>query len=143
MRGFTLSEMMMVIGITALLVTMSLPLYNYFQTLNVDLSVKQELVEDLRLVETEAQQSLNDDSFGIYLTSATNYTIYQGATYLSRDQSKDITRILPTNTTVSGFTEIHFQKKTGLPTAPATITITNTTNTIQKNISINSQGLIQ
>lgn len=141
--GFTLMEIMVVIGITALLIVVSFPLYTYFQTFNVALAERQELIEDLRLVEAQAQQGLNDSAFGISVTSASSYTLYQGATYQTRNQSKDIVRSLPTNITVSGISEINFQKKTGLPSTTGTFTITHTANNAQKIITINSQGLIQ
>ena len=141
MRAFTLIETLIVITIIAVLAGASVPFYSYFQNFSVIESVKQEVLENMRLAQSKAKAGVNDSAFGLYFSGG-QYVIYQGDTYAGRDQSQDFVNELPANVVFSGLAEITFSKNIGQPSNNGTIILTNTSTNIQKQIIVNSQGLI-
>ncbi len=140
-QGFTLIELIVVISIITILSAVTVPLYSYFQTFTVLGSAKHEVLQNIRLTQVKAQSGENNSAFGVYFDT-NQYTLYQGDTYLTRNQSQDIIYGLSDNIGFSGFTEVNFSIKTGLPSATGTLTLTNTINNATETIIFNSMGLV-
>jgi len=127
--------------IIVVLIISAVPLYSYFQIVNVASAVQTEIVQNLRLAQNQAQAGLNNSAFGIYFNT-NQYTLFQGSSYAQRDLQQDILFNLPSDFTLSGLNEATFAIKTGLPSTTGTITLTNNADSSTKNIIINSIGLI-
>jgi len=82
MRGFTLIEILIVIGISAILVSLSGSVYiSLSQRSDVDREA-QELESVLSLARSKTLASHNEQSFGVHINSATNeYFLFEGASY--------------------------------------------------------------
>ncbi|MFH1142363.1 MAG: hypothetical protein V1695_01475 [Candidatus Uhrbacteria bacterium] len=139
--GFTFAEALMVIAIILVIFSVTVPLYSQWQTMNVNEAHKYELVQDVRLVQGKAIAGLNNSNHGIYLLTS-QYTLYQGDNYTTRDQSQDIVRNMSEKILLSGITEINFEKKTGEPSQTGTITLTNTADNSTEVIDIKVSGTI-
>lgn len=139
--GFTLMEIMIVLAIMLILAAASAPFYSFFQSFGALNSSKQEVLENIRLTRSKALAGENNSSFGVYFSS-NKYTIYQGDSYVARDQSQDFINELPAGISFSGLSEIRFTLKTGLPSIAGTLTMTNASDNSTSSISVNSAGLI-
>lgn len=140
-EGFTLIELMVVMTIIVVLIISAVPLYSYFQIINVSSAVQSEIVQNLRLAQNQAKAGLNNKAFGIYFDT-NQYTLFQGSSYSQRDLPQDIIFNMPGDFTLSGLNETVFAIKTGLPSNTGTIILTNNADSSTKNIIINSIGLI-
>ncbi len=140
MKGFTLFEIILTIGIFAILVAVTAPLaFRFLGTQNIDDATKT-TVASLRQARTQALFQKNDASFGINFSSS-SYTLFQGSSYATRTATQDIVTTFPVGITISGLTEVVFEKRTGTPSSIGTLLIQSGGSS--RSITINSQGLIQ
>ena len=138
-RGVSLLELMIVIGISALLVAVSLPLaINFYKTRQLDVH-HQGIVQALRRAQSKATAIEDDSSFGVYLTSE-QYVLFKGNSYDSRDFAYDEDFNLPDNLVITGLSEIVFSKLEGIPSDTGTINLT--IDGQSETISINEVGRI-
>ncbi len=143
-KGFTLVEMLLSVGIIAMLAGLSLPLLASYQNRNdLDLTT-QSLIQALRRAQTYAQSGKDDSQWGIEIQS-TAITLFKGAVFASRDTAYDETQAISPGTNVSGLTEVLFAKFTGAitttPIAGDTITLTNVNNDT-RTVTINAKGMV-
>lgn len=139
-RGFTLVELLLSVGIIALLAGLSAPVYVSFQTRN-DLEVtSQSIVEMLRRAQTYARGVNGDSQWGVAIQSSTAI-LFKGATYATRDATYDETQTISPSTAVSGLSEIVFSKLDATPSTTGTITLTANTNDT-RTITINGKGMV-
>ena len=139
-RGFTLVEITIVVALTSLLLVVIIPLaLQFFKTQNVT-DTTSTLVSSLREAHTKALFQKNDSSFGIKFLAG-SYVIFQGSSYASRTQGEDTVVAIPTNTTVSGISEIVFAKRTGISNTTGVILVQSGSKSLS--ISITTQGIIE
>ncbi|MFA6594385.1 MAG: prepilin-type N-terminal cleavage/methylation domain-containing protein [Candidatus Buchananbacteria bacterium] len=140
--GFTLVELLLSLSLIAVVSVMSIPIYQSFQTKN-DLAVATNgLVQSLRRAQILSQSMVGDSGWGVFVTSG-SAVLFRGSSYGSRNALYDESSTMPTTITVSGLSQIVFDKFTGEPVATATgniflVSINKETSTI----GINSQGMI-
>ncbi len=132
--GFTLLELLLVIGILALLIITSLPLVINFYKIRALGVHENGIVQTLRRAQLKAMSVEDDSSFGVYLTSE-KYVLFKGNFYGIRDTAYDEIFDLPNNLSVIGPSEIVFSKLRGTPSDTGTIilTIDNRSETININ----------
>jgi Tfp pilus assembly protein FimT len=137
--GFSLVEILVIISIIAIFATISTTVYTSLRSKNSLEIATNDIVGAMRLAKTYSEQVNSDSKWGVYITSE-ELTIFSGTSYASRDTNKDKLLKLPGSVSVSGMTEVVFEKSSG---------ITNTTGNISvngidgvKNISINEKGTI-
>jgi prepilin-type N-terminal cleavage/methylation domain-containing protein len=140
-KGFTLIELIVVVGIVVILIGASLFSYNSFFTIDVLRSVKLEVMDNLRLAESEAVGGKNDSAFGVYFET-NRYTLYQGNFYSERVASQDVVFDLSSGVHLSNLSEINFAQKTGLPSAAGSLILTDASGDRTETIFINQAGLI-
>lgn len=136
-NGFTLIELMLVIGLIAILSGLSVSVFSASQTKN-DLNIAvSTFVNSARNAQIKARLSIQDDSWGVKKEQS-QIIVFKGNNFNTRDQSYDqITNISP-NINYSGFNEFSFSKVTGLPLAAGSITLSNAPGqTLTVNISSN------
>lgn len=140
-RGFTLVEVLLSVVIIGVLTGLSLPVYASFQTKN-DLDVHAQTVAELiRRANTYASAIKGDSAWGVRMTS-TSATLFEGATYATRDTAQDETVTLPGAITATGLTDIIFAKHTGATTNTGTVTLTAASTNDAKVITINAKGMV-
>jgi len=140
MKGFTLLEIIIVLGIVTILAVVTLPLgVNFLKQQNLS-STTSTVIATLRQAHTQAMFQKNDSSFGVkFLPSS--YILFQGTTYNTREAEEDILTSIPSGISVSGIEEIVFDKRTGEPNTTGTILIMN--NTDNHSVFINEEGIIE
>ena len=146
LKGFTVVELLIVMGILLFISALSFPLYNNWLPRTVLSSVQAELLQSLREVQASSRGGENQSRFGLYFDSNNNYTVYQGNDYASRDPSYD--RIINLENNIAfdlswAGTELNFATSTGLPSATGTISIVNSLSDESKIILINRYGIIK
>jgi prepilin-type N-terminal cleavage/methylation domain-containing protein len=139
-RGFTLIEVLLSVTILAMLVGLSLPVYETFVRRNdLDLTA-QATVSAIRRAEAYSRSVNQDSQWGIELV-APGITVFKGDTYATRDAAFDEIIMLPNSISVSGISEIVFAKLSATPNATGTISFTTTTNDT-RTITINGKGMV-
>lgn len=141
-RGFSLIEVLLSVVIIGMLVGMSLPLYQAYQTRN-DLDVATEsIAQMLRRAQTYSRGMNEDSQWGVHATAG-SATLFKGATYASRDTTYDETVTIPASFSVTAGSDVLFSKLYAVPTTTGnvvTITATNTNDT--RTVTINGAGMV-
>jgi len=139
MRGLTLLEILLVVGIVAILVSLTLPLgLDFYRSQQLE-TQSQGVIQALRRAQLKAISVESDSSFGVYLTDD-NYTLFKGSSYLTRDADFDEVFDLPMIITVSGLQEIVFSKLEGKPNITGNIILSGDSDS--RTININEMGRI-
>jgi len=139
MRGLTLLEILLVVGIVAILVSLTLPLgLDFYRSQQLETQC-QGVIQALRRAQLKAISVESDSSFGVYLTDD-NYTLFKGSSYLTRDADFDEVFDLPMIITVSGLQEIVFSKLEGKPNITGNIILSGDSDS--RTININEMGRI-
>ncbi len=148
-RGFTLIEVLLVIGVTLLLASAAIvPVYGNLQSLAQVTEASAQITQTFRLAYGRAVAGVNDSKHGVYLDinagGADSVTLYQGDSYVLRDVSYDRTIQLEETLTLSSTlgTDINFVKGTGAASATGTITFAHEI-TGGGIISINGFGVVR
>ena len=146
-KGFTIVELLIVIGIFLIISAFSIPLYNNWLPRTLTSSVQAELLQSIREAQTSGRGGKEQSRYGLYFDSANNsYTVYQGDDYVSRDSDYDRLVNLENNISLAlnwEGNELNFATSTGAPSATGTISIINAANNESKIIIINRFGPIQ
>lgn len=118
--GFTLIELMIVVVLIFLFSSLTFPVtYTFFH--------KSALTDEARNVESSLRKAQmlaitgrGDSGAGVKF-SQTDYTVFEGESYLDRRDSKDMVVVFPIVMSVEGAQEVVFQKTTGLPIFPGMV----------------------
>lgn len=137
--GFTIIELLLVIAIVTVIGTFSVVLFSRFLTQNSVANTQDQLVGQLRKAQIFAMMGKQNGNWGIRFGS-NKITLFQGNSFAARNTAFDETSSVNSNISITGFTEVVFTKKTGLPSTTGTYTITG--NDTAKQIIINSQGVV-
>ncbi len=138
--GFTLIEVLLSVAIIAMLVGVSLPIYETYARRNdLDLTV-QGTAAMLRRAATYAR-AMNKDSIWSVKVEPTKLTLFQGATFVSRDTANDEVIQIPGSVVPSGVSEIQFAKLSATPNTTGSITLTSSTNDV-RTVTINAKGSV-
>jgi len=116
-NGFTIIELLLVVGMFSILLFISFPLYSKFYLLNYSKSDLLKIENLFKIAREKSFSSFEDSSYGIYLNvSEGTFIFYKGDSYNLRDGSKDfafnykesLKLIYPKENT-----DINFSKRTG------------------------------
>lgn len=147
--GFTLLEAMLSVGLISIVVGVSLPVYQGFQS-RTDLEVTtQSIAEAFRRAQMFARASYADSSWGIKILPASNEVVlFRGSLYSARDASYDEIISVPgsISLTVGGAlapgNETYFVKVTGAVSSTGTVTLTFTRGNDVKTVTLNAAGTV-
>ncbi len=137
--GFTLVEILLVIGMLAFLAVIIMPItLDFYKSQQLDTHTRQ-IIQTLRMAQLSAMSVEEDSNFGVYLTND-NYTLFRGSSYVARETQYDEVFDLPQIINISGLSEAVFSKLDGLPSATGQIILTNNIKT--NTIDINGMGRV-
>ncbi len=124
-RGFTLIEILIVIGIAAIIFLFSAPYsLNFYKNQIVD-DTQSNLIEVLQRARHNAILQKNDSDFGVKINNDEhNFVLFQGVSYDERVGAYDEVYDLIPSIVITDLTEIVFSKMTGLTETVGTTTIT-------------------
>ncbi|MDO8663528.1 MAG: hypothetical protein Q7K28_01660 [Candidatus Wildermuthbacteria bacterium] len=150
--GFTLIEALTIVGILIVLTGISVPALRFFQTKSSLVNSSEEIAGALRLARSKAISSEGASQWGVYFSTSTvpnSYTLFRGASYISRATSSDRIYNLPKLVRINliSFTpiqkEVVFDRITGTANASGAISLALTTGSLEgKNIYISNSGQI-
>ncbi len=138
LSGFTLIEVVVVMGILAILLSFGVPYTVTFYRTYALQSDRNTLVALLQQARGASLANNSNVAHGVAITTAA-YVGFEGATYATRNQTKDIVYPKNGSVTVTGPAEIVFQVRTGNATNS---TFTLTSGSRQASITTNTQGMI-
>lgn len=142
-RGATIVEMLVVIGIAALLVTLGLPFASGFGQRNDIFSARRGLLHALRRAQFRSMLSEGGTNVWVRVTAGTgtDYAIYRGTSYATRDLDSEEAYAFPETVGVDfsfpGATstlDLRFSRYDGRPAATGTFRLFSTvggTSTVQ------------
>ncbi|MEI6490477.1 MAG: type II secretion system protein [bacterium] len=143
-KGFTLGEIMIVIGIMVLLAGLtsySFVDFSNYQSLDNDSYTALSYIQKARSL---ASNSYNFSEYGVRVSS-TSLSVFQGKTYSPASTTLMFnfsSKVIVSSIALSNSsTEFYFNKVTGKSNATGTITFKLNNGTTTKNIIINSTGL--
>jgi prepilin-type N-terminal cleavage/methylation domain-containing protein len=137
--GFSLVELIMVIGIFSLIISISTSGFNSFKShSNLAIGVGG-VVEAIRLAQSSAQSGKGDSAWGVKILSD-EVVVFKGSDYSGRDTSFDEHLNFQGGVSASGLSEIIFEKITGKTVNVGDVFISNTSG--EQKLSINSFGTI-
>jgi prepilin-type N-terminal cleavage/methylation domain-containing protein len=137
--GFTLLEILLVIGIVSILLVTTVPIgLDFFRNQQLGTQT-QFLIQTLRRAQIKAMSVELDSSFGVYISNH-NYTLFKGNSYLSRDNQYDEVFNLSEIINPSGVLEVVFSKFEAKPSATGNIILSSNSST--ETININEMGRI-
>lgn len=90
--GFTLVEILVIIGIMLILMGLAIPSYRFFQKESDLTNSAEEIISTLRLAQNKTLASEGASQFGVYFNQSTTphqYTLFKGENYGVRDESFD------------------------------------------------------
>ncbi len=138
--GFTLIEIIVVMGIIAILAGFGYPMYSAVRASASMVATTESVEQAVRQAHGYAMAMKNGAPWGTYVGAGT-VVVFSGATYASRDTSKDVTYVLDSGLVVSGTTEYDFAAVTGRPTSAGSTTLTIVNSS--KSFTVNALGIIQ
>ncbi|PIS05349.1 MAG: hypothetical protein COT81_01705 [Candidatus Buchananbacteria bacterium CG10_big_fil_rev_8_21_14_0_10_42_9] len=127
--GFTLVELLIVLGILSVVAVLAVPFYQS-TVVNSDFDIAADNIKKtLRRAETNAATGFQDDSWGVFFMG-NSFTLYKGESFAARDTDFDeavgVNAIFVLSNDFND--EINFEKYTGTPSANGTVTITSPNN---------------
>ncbi len=140
-KGFTLIEVLIIVGIVATLSLSSVGFLSRFFTQNAVSNSVDQLTGQLRKAQIYAMAGKQNGNWGVrYATASSQIILFQGDTYASRNTALDEKFTFNSNISVTGMTDIIFTRMTGTPSASATVVISGANNS--DTISVNSLGVV-
>ena len=146
-KGFTLVEMLVTLGIVALIAAASMPAFwNFLNKYQLDANGR-DLVHTLRQAQRLSMESEGGYAYSVHLITGAggSYTLYRGSSYASRDTEYDDVHALPATLSLSYTVpdaDVTFTKIEGSTSDTGTILITWDDGGESKGVSVNTVGRI-
>ena len=138
--GFTLLEMILVMGIITIIMAVSVPLYASLSNRN-QLQVSASLLaQDLYQAQINSRAQQADSTWGVAINGQT-ITLFAGNSYASRDTSQDVDYTVPSAIKLSGDSQIVYSRLYGLPTNTASFSLSGAGQTMP--VAVNSKGMVE
>ena len=149
-KGFTLVELLMVLGICRVLLAISTPIYLNWQTASQINEISAEIIQTIRLAKIRSEANFNNMGHGVYFNcnevGTNSLVLYQGDSYATREQAYDriiiISEIMSVNLNF-GNNDINFSRGLGVPNVYGQITVNHKITNESVNIELNSLGIIE
>lgn len=133
-------EVILSIAIIAVLTGLSVPVYQGLQQRNeLDVAVNN-IIGSLRRAQVLSQAVDGDTTWGVKVQSG-NIVFFKGVSFALRDTTYDESFDLPSNISITGVSEIVYNKFTGLPQTTGNLTLTSEASET-KTITLNVKGMV-
>ncbi|MCA9391815.1 prepilin-type N-terminal cleavage/methylation domain-containing protein [candidate division WWE3 bacterium] len=143
-RGFTLIELIVVIGVLLLLAGAAAPIYGNFQVRTQIREATTTVVTSLRNARERSVARIDDSTYGVYFASGSSEVVlFKGDSYAGRDQNYDeIYPITSSLTMSSTFTAdaITFTKGLGIASEGGGVVISSSAES--STVSVNDKGVV-
>jgi prepilin-type N-terminal cleavage/methylation domain-containing protein len=123
-KGVTFIELMVVIGVLAIIFAMAVPSFIFFQKGSSLDNDAEEILNLLRLAQSKTLASEDSGQYGVYFQPPGQFILFKGADYSSRDTSYDKTYSTSAAVEIyDGSTEFVFDKITGFVDDPGYVSL--------------------
>lgn len=140
-KGFTLIEILLVIGIASIIFAFSAPFALDFYRKQLVEEARSNIIEAFQKARNNAMLQKSDNSSGVSFNLVDNsIVIFEGSSTSTRNQDQDQAFPISGDISISGLTDVIFSKLTGLPSATGTITLIF--GSISKGILVDNNGII-
>lgn len=139
MKGFTLIEILIAMGILAIIGGFGLFVSLDFYRSNVIFSERDTLLSLLRRARLDAVNNIQAMPHGLYVAT-TSYILFAGSSYAARSSTHDYAFDKSVAVTTGGLTEVVFSPLAATSTASGTITLADETRNLE--ILVNYEGMI-
>lgn len=136
--AFTLIDLLLAIAIFAIMASVTLPFLGMFQQTQSIGTYAQSIEAALRDAELRAQNGQRGSMWGVSF-QAHAYVLFAGSTYATHLPASDETHTVASSYTLSGPSEIDFQKVTGKPVSAGTIVVSDP-GVGQESVTVNAEG---
>ncbi len=149
--GFTLVELLTIIGILLVIIGTAVAAYKRFQNISALTDSSEEILNILRLARSKTLSSEHSDQWGVHFPNPGTdyeYTLFKGSNYSSRETSFDQKIIVPNTIEVHNIdlgtsSDVIFNRLTGTTDFPGTISLRIASNHSKtQDIIIESSGQI-
>ncbi len=122
LKGFTLVETLVIIGIMIILIALAIPTYRFFQIESGLENITEKIINSLRLARNKTLASEGASQYGVHFATTTiphQFTLFKGGSYITRDDTADQISQLPTSVEIyeinlaDGGEEIAFNRVVG------------------------------
>lgn len=138
--GFTLLEVLLSVALVTVLTGISFPLYQGLQVRS-DLETAAAVVGQMFRRAALLSEGMDGDSPWGVRAEAGAVTLFRGADFAGRDPDFDETFDVSRGIAFGGDTEISFQKFSGVPDVPKSVTLT-APNGESRTVTVNEKGTI-
>ncbi len=138
-RGFSVVELIIVMGIFSLIAVVSVSSFKGLQTKNAMVIAQESVTNALRRAQTLAISGSHEEGWGVYMETG-RITVFQGDDHGTRDASFDKIFIVSEDITFSGLTEVWFSQIAGEPQTTGGIILTQKDNI--QTLTLNEYGVI-
>ncbi len=138
-RGFTLIEVLIVLGILAIVVAFSLVASTSDYEASAFRAERTALLTLLETARADALNNVDETSHGLYITGS-GYTLFEGASYATRDASRDQSVPASYAATVTGGTSEVVFAQLSAESSDTTITLTDPNRHLAYTITVNKEG---
>ena len=145
--GFTILEILLVVGMIVLLVAVSVPALGGWAARSQLSNFPLQAIDSLRRAEARATSGSGNSDHGVHFESG-QFVLFEGSTYSAVDPDNQVVS-LPANMTISaisltgGGADVIFEKPTGETATDGTITFEYTPDGTSITVSVNELGLAQ
>jgi prepilin-type N-terminal cleavage/methylation domain-containing protein len=139
--GFTLIEVVVAIALLAMIFSFSFGVGSNFYGSQVLVAERDNLLSLLRSARSLAVNNVDQSSHGVFVsTSTSQYAIFEGNSYASRNQSLDVYFPISYGAVITGLAEVVFSALDGKANVSGTIIIS--TSIGSSTITLNNEGRI-
>jgi len=148
MKGYSLIEALIVIGITLILSVMTLTAFGYFRTTQALGLGTENIASFIEKARHQTLEGLNGSQYGVHFTSV-SAILFEGTTYVPNAASNEMLSfpgglIAAQITLAGGGSDVVFQYLTGNTSQPGTIILQAGSDapSAQKTITISAAGIV-
>jgi len=140
MKSFTLIELLLTIAIFLIIGSFSTPfLSRFLVSQNVSQTTNQ-IKSYLKKAQSYSLSGKSNSNWGVVIISG-ELILFKGNSYVNRDSSFNEKTLISQNVLITGFSEIVFNRVTGVPDKELMITVSNQGKTNQ--ITVNNRGMVE
>jgi prepilin-type N-terminal cleavage/methylation domain-containing protein len=146
-RGFTMVEILTVVGIVVIIATVALPYGSTFLAQNRLQESTLNIVDALRRVQSRSMSGMGGEPWGVHFTSA-DITLFKGTSYSPGDDYNELIELpdISTISTISlngGGDDLIFNRVIGDTSEWGTIVIDDANSDSEATVTISGVGLIE
>jgi prepilin-type N-terminal cleavage/methylation domain-containing protein len=135
-RAFTIIEILLAVSIIAVIGSLSIPSYRYYQIVSDLDRASNQVTHALYRSRQLALSNADDSAWGFRVADG---VLFNGENFTDRNVLLDEEYALPAGITVSGLSEVSFSRIKGVPSATGSIVLT-AVNGLQRVIAVIGEG---